>query len=264
MAEIELFLTKTVEQNAAVYYESAKRAKQKREGVLKAMEETHRKLDALMKEKGAALEKLAEEEVKSERQRKKEWYQKFHWFMSSEGFLCIGGRDSTTNEVLVKKHTDKDDLVLHTDMAGSPFFVVKDGQRATEQTVKEAAQATASYSKAWKLGVGTLDVFYVTPEQVSKKAKTGEYMPKGAFMIYGQTKYMHPLLEIALGVVHDGRVIGGAVDAVKAQAERYVILVPGKEKTSDVAKRIKHILGAGDVDEIISFVPAGGCAIKKR
>ena len=29
----------------------------------------------------------------------KEWYEKFRWFYSSEGFLCIGGRDSTTNDI---------------------------------------------------------------------------------------------------------------------------------------------------------------------
>ena len=39
--------------------------------------------------------------------RKQEWYEKFHWFFSSEDFLCIGGKDATSNEIIIKKHTEK-------------------------------------------------------------------------------------------------------------------------------------------------------------
>lgn len=263
MATIDIYLTKTVEQNAGLYYEKAKRARQKRDGVLAALERTHKQLAQLTKEKEHALSKLAEK-ARTLPARKKEWYEKFHWFTSGDGFLCIGGRDATSNEVLIKKHLDKTDLVLHTDLAGSPFFIVKNGQQAPEQTLKEAAQATASYSKAWTQGLSTLEVFYVNPEQVSKKAKSGEYMPKGAFMIYGETKYLHPLLGIAIGITPTGQIIGGPLDAIKLHAKPVVLLSPGKEKTSDIAKKIKYILKADSVDEIISFIPAGGSMVKKE
>ena len=46
-------------------------------------------------------------EKKLERKKSREWFEKFHWFYTSEGFLCIGGRDSTSNEIIIKKHTDK-------------------------------------------------------------------------------------------------------------------------------------------------------------
>ena len=256
---IEIYLNKTVEQNASLHYEKAKKAKQKRSRVLEAIQHTEQKLQALQKEKDSVLLDLKKEKKPL---RKKEWYEKFHWFYSSEGFLCIGGRDATSNEIVVKKHAEKGDVVLHTDMAGSPFFVIKDGENASEQTLNEAAQATASYSKAWKLGLPTLDVFYVKPEQVTKKAKPGEFMGKGAFMIYGETKYLHPLLEVAVGI-KDGQIIGGPVDAVKAHAEKYVLLVPGRDKMSDTAKKIKYLLKADDLDEITLFIPPGGCGVKK-
>ncbi len=265
MTEIELYLEKSIEQNASIYYEKAKQLKHKRDGLLKAIEETKIKLGTLQNEKEKALQQIQKkaEQIKQS-ERKREWYEKFHWFYSSEGFLCIGGRDATTNEVIVKKHTEKDDIVLHTDMAGSPFFVIKNGKNATIKTIQEAAQATASYSKAWKLGLSTLDVFYVNPEQVSKKTKAGEYMPKGAFMIYGETNYLHPILEIAVGITHEKRVVAGPLEAVKVQTEKYVLVSPGKEKTSDAAKRIQKILNISDVNEIIPMLPAGGCSIKKE
>ena len=188
--EIDFDLNKSVDENAGTYFNLAKKAKRKLEGATAALADSRKKLQKLLKEE----EKFQEEEVlkQQKKERKTEWYEKFHWFFSSEGFLCIGGKDATSNELVIKKHTDKDDLVLHTDMAGSPFFVIKDGQKAGEETIQEAAQAVAVYSKAWKLGHTSADVFYVKPEQVTKEAKPGEYIGKGSFMVYGKTKYLHP------------------------------------------------------------------------
>jgi predicted ribosome quality control (RQC) complex YloA/Tae2 family protein len=256
--QITLSLQKSLEQNAAVYYEKAKKAKKKIEGAKEAIARAEQRLAKLEKE----LQKESRDKEGSAHlpARKKEWYEKFRWFYSSEGFLCIGGRDATTNEIVIKKHAEKDDIVFHTDMAGSPFFVVKSrGAKVGEATLKEAAQATGAYSKAWKLGLSTSDVFYVKPEQVSKEAQSGEYMSKGSFMIRGKTTYIRPDLKLAVGI-KDNQIIGGAVDAIKAHAEKYVVVEQGNEKASDVAKKLKHNLG-GELDEIIRFLPAGGCRI---
>ena len=258
--EIEIDLNKSVEENAGIYFEKAKKAKKKLKGALGALEESKKKLEKLMKEEEKFLEEEGEKAVKKER--KREWYEKFQWFGSSEGLLCVGGKDATSNEIIVKKHAEKGDLVFHTDLPGSPFFIVKNGVEAGEETLKECAQATASYSRAWKLGLGTAEVYCVETEQVSKKSKSGEYMAKGAFMIYGKRKYFNPKLEHAIGLV-DEMVIGGPVSAVKVKAKKYVVVGMGREKKSSLAKKIKAKLKGGDLDEIIKFLPAGGGVIKK-
>jgi len=254
--KIKLDAAKSLESNAEIYFELAKKAKRKIAGTEEAIEK--------LKEK---LEKFKKEEVKEQKkvekvERKKEWYEKFHWFFSSEGFLCIGGRDATSNEIVIKKHTDKEDLVFHTDIAGSPFFVIKsEGKKVGEATMKETAQAAAVYSRAWKAGISTVEVFMINPEQVSKEAKAGEYMAKGAFMIYGKKlKHFNPDLKLAIGI-KDNRIIGGAADAVKKNADKSVIVIQGKGKTSAVAKKIQKKLKGGDLDDIIRMLPAGGCEI---
>lgn len=262
--EIEFSLSKSVNENAGKYFELAKKAKKKLEGAKAALNESKKKLNKLMKEEAKFLEEEKnKKEQKAKKEKKKEWYEKFHWFISSEGFLCIGGRDSTSNELVIKKHLDKEDLVLHTDMAGSPFFIIKNGQNAGEETIKEAAQAVAVYSKAWKMGHTTADVFYVNPEQVSKEAKPGEYIAKGAFMIYGKTKYIYPKIEYAIGLA-EGEIIGGPASAVEKKTNNYIIVIPGKEKKSSLAKKIRAKLKGGDLDEIIRFLPAGGGELKKN
>lgn len=259
--EIEFNLTKSVDENAGTYFDLAKKAKKKKEGAEEALKESKRKLETLKKQEKKFWEE--ENKKKARKERKREWYEKFHWFISSEGFLCIGGKDATSNEIVVKKHADKEDLVFHTDMAGSPFFVIKNGQEAGEETLKETAQAVAVYSRAWKSGFTTADVFFVKPEQVSKEAQSGEYLNKGSFMVRGKTKYLHPKLEYALGLV-DGEIIGGPVEAVKKKTKTFIVVIPGREKKSSLAKKIRSKLKGGDLDDIIKFLPSGGAEIKKR
>ena len=254
MPEIKLFIDKSLGENASLYYDRSKKIRKKLEGAKAALVQSRKKLEELEKTKETEL-KAAEKKPKTET--KKEWYEKFRWFHSSEGFLCIGGRDATTNEIIIKKHTDKDDLVFHTEMAGSPFFVIKtEGKQPGKATLEECAQATASYSRAWKLGVANTEVFYVNPEQVSKEAKAGEFIAKGAFMIRGKKIIMGSELKLAVGI-KDSRIIGGPVESIKSQTAEFVMITAGKEKSSDAAKKIKQKIG-GEMDDIIRFLPSGG------
>ena len=146
-------------------------------------------------------------------------------------------------------------------MAGSPFFVIKsDGKEIGKDTIKEAADATVSFSRAWKLGLMTTSVFYVTPEQVSKKAQSGEYMSKGAFMIYGKVNYIDNEMSMAVGMF-DGAIMAGPVSAVKKNCSKIVVVIQGKDKTSSVAKKIRYLVG-GELDDIIRALPAGGVEVK--
>ena len=261
MTRLVLDLTKSIDENAAAYFEKAKKIKKKAEGAEKALNESIRKLH----EFGLKREKMLLEKSKQEksRERKSEWFEKFRWFISSEGFLVIGGRDATSNEIVIKKHSAPDDLVFHTDMAGSPFFIVKgEGRLIGEKTKEEAADATCTFSKAWKLGLHTTSVFYVNPEQVSKKTKAGEYMGKGAFMIYGKTNYISNKVNLAVGVTKQQQIMSGPIDAVKANCAAFVVLEQGNEKSSAAAKYVQHKIG-GTIDEIIRALPSGEFRVKK-
>ena len=261
MTKLTLDLAKSIDENAAVYFEKAKKIKKKIEGAEAALKENLRKLkDLEAKKEKDEIKKSGEKKLK---ERKPEWFEKFRWFVSSEGFLVIGGRDSTSNEVVIKKHLDSDDLVFHTDMAGSPFFVVKSGgKQIGTKTKEEAADATCTFSRAWKLGLQTSSVFFVSPEQVSKKTKSGEFMGKGAFMIYGKTNYINNKINLAIGINKNQQIMTGPEESIKMHCEKYVILIQGTEKVSSVAKNIRHKIG-GSLDEIIRALPSGGFKIKK-
>jgi len=254
--KISLDIRKSVEENAASYFEKAKKDKKKLEGARKIVDEYKRKLSALEEEK-------SEKKPVASMPVKREWFEKFRWFISSDGFLVIGGKDATTNEIVIKKYTDKDDLVFHTDMAGSPFVVIKrEGKQGDipQTTIQEAATFTAVFSRGWKMGMPTLNVFSARPEQVTKTAKAGEFLAKGAFYIQGSVTNYHPDMNYAVGM-HEGKIMGGPVSAVKKHCKGYAEISQGDEKLSDVAKQIKKMIG-GVLDDIIRALPAS-CKLKR-
>jgi len=261
MTEIKLDIRKSLEKSAATYFENSKKMRSKIEGILETIERFESQLFAL-----EGQEKLAVEAQKNKAERKlveKKWFEKFHWFISSEGFLCIGGRDATTNEVIIKKHVDKDDLVFHTEAAGSPFFVIKsEGKKPGELTIKECAIATISYSRAWKLGLASADVYWIAPEQISKQTETGEYVAKGAFIVRGKKNNIVVEMKLAVGITKDRKIMGGAPSAVAKNCEKFVNVVQGDDKTSDCAKKILKIFGNGDLNEVVAVLPAGGCRVQ--
>ncbi|HZX45508.1 MAG TPA: NFACT RNA binding domain-containing protein [Candidatus Nanoarchaeia archaeon] len=252
--QLELDTKKSVEQNAAVYYDRAKKIKKKIEGAKTALAQSRLKL--------AELEKKEIKEIKKkEAPRAKEWYEKFRWFYTSEGLLVIGGRDATTNEIVVKKHTDKDDLVFHTDMIGSPFFVIKNTGSIGEASIKEAADATVTFSRAWKLEMQSSSVFYCRPDQLTKEAPSGEFVPKGGFITKGKLTYAENKVNLAI-CLFEGKVMAGPLSSVKSHCKTFVEIEQGRDKASSVAKYIEKKIG-GSPDEIIRVLPSGGFKVKK-
>ena len=267
--EITIDSTKSIEQNAAEYYERAKKAKKKIKGAVKALEHADHELAKLKKERDKVLleieRELEEEAERAEKkaQRKAFWYDKFRWFFASNGMLVVGGNDATSNDIVVKKHIDDHDIVFHTEAPGSPFFVIKtEGKEVPATVLAEVAQATATFSRAWKQNIAYIDVYWVLPSQISKTAESGEYLSKGAFMVRGKRNQSKQMLKLAVGVLPDGRLMAGPPTSVKAQCTSLLELEQGDDKKSSVCKKIIAKLG-GMIDECEHILPAGTFKIKK-
>jgi predicted ribosome quality control (RQC) complex YloA/Tae2 family protein len=249
-------LQKTLFESAAEFYELGKRAKQKMEGAQTALNDSLKRLNEVqIKIRQAqqlelvgpaeAIEKLEKRKIK-----RKEWFEKFRWFVSSDGFLVVAGKDAVTNEVLIKKHTDSDDVVFHADIIGAPFAVIKtESKKPTEQCLREAAEFAAAFSRAWREGFASVDVYWVRPEQLGKGGPSGESVAHGAFVVRGERNWMRRVpLRIAVGVSLDEKsgamsVKGGPIDSVKTKANAYVVIVPGGLCGKDLFKRVLRNLG---------------------
>ncbi|MEA3229983.1 MAG: ribosome rescue protein RqcH, partial [archaeon] len=262
--DLNIYLDKPLSYSAEMYYQRAKKSKGKLPGIEKSIVLTSKSLERQEHE-------ISQKPVRDVRKavEKKEWYDKFRHFRSLKGFLVLGGKDATSNEVLIKKHTDKDDLVFHADVAGSPFVIVKsEAKKVDEKTLAEAAQFAGAYSKAWKMKTGTVDVYWVTPDQVSRQAPSGEYIQKGSFMVRGKKNWLKPELRISFALVGD-MVICGPEITVSGMTTKYVTIVPGYRKSKELAKDVRtklfyisskkeqEILKTISVDSIQRFIPSG-------
>jgi predicted ribosome quality control (RQC) complex YloA/Tae2 family protein len=250
---------------ASLLYDGAKKAEDRVVDIRETVARLSRRIPIVNAEGRHATKRLA--------RRKQEWYEKFRWFFTSRGRLALGGRDAHSNATLVRRHLQEGDVVYHADLFGSPFFVLKGGKEQTETEVGEMAQATVAFSSAWKTGLGSADAYWVNSDQVSASAPSGEFLPKGSFLIKGKkNSVQHNLVELAVGLDREGRVVSGPESAIKTVAVSYVIIRPQREKSSDTAKRILRDLGGPkdeakarvSVDEVLRMLPAGGGKVLRK
>jgi predicted ribosome quality control (RQC) complex YloA/Tae2 family protein len=221
-------------------------------------------------EKEMSQVKVAEESITYSEIRKKNWYERYRWFYTSDGILAIGGRDSSSNTAIIRKHIEKNDKVFHADIHGSPFFILKNDKKEILPTsLNEIAHATVCFSRAWREAMYGLNAYWVEPEQVKKAAPSGQFLPKGSFVIEGQRNYVNiSTLKLAVGLVKqnaDYLISCGPPQPIKKNSICYVIIEPAGYEMVEIAKKIKlefnkmtdNVARSLSIDEFVRVLPAG-------
>ena len=274
---VSLDIRKNAFENADNYYSKSKKFKSKIEGVKTAIELSKEKLEKLKKKEEIEMESLKEREEKTmekKERKKRKWYEKFKWTVIGN-HLIIAGKDATTNEMLIKRYTEKDDVVFHTLMEGAPFTVIKMNgknideldENEREFLLNETAKFAVSHSKAWRLGLGSADVYWVKPEQISKTAESGEYLKKGAFVIRGKRNFIRSMpLELGIGIVeydNEEKLTTAPPETLK-NFKKYILLKPAKKKKGELIKELKKEFKEYGVDDedILRVLPPGESDIK--
>lgn len=259
----------TIPENAEAYYEKAKKAKRKTKGALIAIENTKKQLEDVKAKKDIDMEHVATPKKRVKKNLK--WYEKLRWFVSSQGAFVVGGRDANTNENIVKKYLEPNDIYLHADIHGATSTAIKlNGNELNDSILKESGEFAASFSSAWSKGFTSQDVFWVHPDQVSKTPEAGEFLPKGSFVIRGRRNYIRGArVKLAIGIVdYEGkRIMAGPIDALEAHCENFVVIKPGFTKKEAIAKKIINKINEDDIltlDDIIRVLPSGKCDIDEE
>jgi predicted ribosome quality control (RQC) complex YloA/Tae2 family protein len=198
------------------------------------------------------------------------WYSKYRWFFTRSKKLVVIGRDNGQNVSLIEKHLDKNDIIVHADIFGSPFAVIKADQNkdVTANDIEEAATMVASYSSAWKAGAGNIDVYWVKPEQVTKTPPSGESLKKGAFYIEGKKEFLKKVeTGIYIGFDYDDAEYS-LVALPYEPAGSFVLLRPGNKErkivvnkiTENIAENARVLINRDLLDRLI---PTGKASIAK-
>ncbi|MFI5414368.1 MAG: ribosome rescue protein RqcH [Candidatus Lutacidiplasmatales archaeon] len=267
--EIRVPRGKTVRASAQGLYEEAKRAQSKLSGAVAALADS----DARLAQSATALlavSSKATSEVAA-RRRTPNWFERYRWFFTSEGILVIGGRDAASNDLLVRRYLNPGDRYVHADIHGAPSVIVKHPAPGEPEwsavTLHEAAQWAVAFSKAWRAGLASASAFAVEADQVSKSAASGEFVPRGAWVIHGTKEILKDLpTELGLGTVPDrGDTLWSVAPprALEARGTLLYVLSPGPEKERlDRESQLARDAGLPR-DRLQALLPSGGITVRR-
>jgi predicted ribosome quality control (RQC) complex YloA/Tae2 family protein len=258
------------------------RAKELERGAInidKASEELKSRIERIQNQTQKIHEKIQFNMLES-----KHWYERYRWFVTTDGHLVLGGRDASSNSAVIRKHMTENDIVFHAEIHGSPFFLVKDARNQENGNfVDETAQATVSFSRAWKDGLSSGDAYWVFPNQVKKGAPTGQYLPKGSFVIEGKRNFCKGVeLKLSIGLIQieNNRytIVCGPSNAIRTRSLVFASLLPGGSDPMNLAKKVKsefvRVISEFDsdladylkkivLDEFIRMLPSGQSKIER-
>ena len=204
-------------------------------------------------------------------QKKKEWFERYRWFITTDGHLAIGGRDASSNSAVIRKHLNKNDMVFHAEIVGSPFFLLRESTEEDLASVKEVAQATVCFSRAWRAGVYGLNAYWIKPDQVKTAAPSGQFIAKGSFVIEGSRNFVQVTsLQLSIGLYEKDEsylLMSGTPQAIKKNCIYYITIEPSGMDMTEFAKKVKlefmkfkekeDIVRAISIDDFIRVLPAG-------
>ena len=268
-AKVKINLNSPLPSIASTLFDESKKQKGAIASIEKLIKKTEDQLEKTI-EKG----EIAKGSISFSDIRKKSWFERYRWFFTSDGILAIGGRDSSSNSALVRKHIEKDDKIFHAEINGSPFFILKDrNDGLMPLSLEETAQATVCFSRAWQTSAHGLNSFWVKPDQIKRAAPTGQSMGKGSFMIYGTRNFIKvSSLKLAIGILKENEdylMMCGPPEPIKKKCLCYAVIEPGGSTISDVAKKIRAEFDKTDegfkkiflIDDYVRALPTGSSKI---
>jgi predicted ribosome quality control (RQC) complex YloA/Tae2 family protein len=262
----------TIQENAEIQYTAAKKAKSRQDGATSALVEAKKRLKAA-KDKG--LDGYGAAPKANDGPQRHFWFEPYRWTVTPSGFLCVGGRNASQNDQVVKKYLREGDRYVHAQIHGAPSIVVRSADGANrvpeEEDLLIAGQFASCASRGWRqFGQGS--AYWVTPQQVNKTPRSGEFVPKGAWIIHGKRNIMDKLpMEWGVAVLTfnnagmptpDGlvkKIVGGPIQGLSAFTDRVWKLVPGDIDANEAARIIAegfdvtmeeahHVLPSGPVN----------------
>ena len=268
--KVPVNLDAPLQSTASVLYGASKKQAAAVPAIRAMISKTQKKMSRAANSAAYQQETVAVREV-----RRRNWFERYRWFYTSDGDLVVGGRDAPSNSAVVRKHMQEGDRVFHAEVYGSPFFILKGGGES-QASLRETAQATVCFSRAWREAMHGSAAYWVDPAQVKKSAPTGEYLPKGSFTIRGKRNFSQPsALRLGVGVMHKGDdplLVCGPVDSISKHAMRYVVIEPGGSEVAVAARKVRHDLldmrcegaDAYHMDDYIRVLPPGQSRVTGR
>lgn len=277
--DVEVDLRANVQGNADRHYEAAKKARSRREGAAKALAEARARMAEL---EARGLDGFGAAPKRVEATKRHFWFETYRWTPTPSGLVAVGGRNAGQNDAVVKKYLRDGDRYVHAEIHGAPSVVVRPVEGAPvevpEADLRAACQFASCASRAWRQ-FGEASAYWVTPQQVSKTPRSGEFVPRGAWIVHGRRNVVAGLpMQWAVGPVrfdpsgqpvprgqaadrHVAKLAGGPPACIEPFADAFVRLEPGERDPNEVAAELAERFGFS-IEEAQAAMPPGPVQVR--
>ncbi len=269
---IQVDVLASVQENADRLYEAGKKARSRHAGAIGAFRDAEQRMKEL---EAKGLDGFGAAPKKKEVS-KHFWFEAHRWTVTPGGFLAVGGRNAAGNDAVVKKYMRDGDRYVHANIHGAPSVVVRpaDGsmvESIPDEDLEVAGQFAVCASRAWRQ-FGEASAYWVTPQQVNKTPRSGEFVPRGAWIIHGKRNPLDRLpTEWAVGPMRftNGgvpvppgeeapvtKLLGGPPQAVRTWCSEMVSVKPGTMDPNEAAAALAQRFDV-DIQEAQGVLPPG-------
>lgn len=201
-AEVDLNLTAWA--NSRKYFEIRKSAVAKQERTVAQADAAYKRAEKkIQHDLKKSLEKDKGRQTDLQWVRNPFWFEKFYWFPTSDGYLCISGRDAVQNELLLQRYFQKNDILVHSEVEGSSIVIIKnysDKHMVPPSTLTQAGIfAVASSQKAWDAKLIT-SAWWATRDQIPLLSAQGEPITADFLVVNGEGKHFLPAVQLDMGL----------------------------------------------------------------
>lgn len=130
------------------------------------------------------------------------WFEKFAWFLSTDGYLVLGGRDSSQNDLLLARYFKANDLYVHCDVDGASVVIIKNYLSTPEippSTLTQAGMLSVCTSKAWDSKMLT-SAWWAQRDQIPKLTSEGDIVTSNRIIVNGSGKHYLPPTPLDMGL----------------------------------------------------------------
>jgi len=99
--KIKVDLKASLPSIASILFNEAKKQSSAITSIEKHISKTEKEIEKLKNQSQEAKDSVTFFEI-----RKKNWFERYRWFYTTDKFLAIGGRDSSSNSAIIRKHLD--------------------------------------------------------------------------------------------------------------------------------------------------------------
>lgn len=199
--DVIINLSISVYANSSTYFDAMKTAQEKQVKTEKSANMAIKNTEIRIAQDMKKLEKenLAGHEFKQ--LRRKFSFEKFNWFISSDGYLCLAGRDIAQIDFIYYRYfNNKTDLLVSNDLEDGLRVFIKNPYKNADippSTLLQAGIFSLSTTKAWENKMVT-SPWFVKGSDVSKRDYDGSILPTGLLNISKEKTYLPPC-QLVLG-----------------------------------------------------------------